>query len=347
MTRFILVHSVLLLALAAIAATIAWAMARWRPLMDAPNARSSHVLPTPRGGGIGIVVATLIGWITFWSAGFASRPAGMPEFGLAAGAVIVALAGLADDRRALSAAPKLGAQALAALLAVACGLSFERVPLPVIGMVELGWLGPVLTFVWLVGLTNAFNFMDGLDGLAAGTATIAATFLALAAHLLQAGPVAALAWSLAAGSAGFLLLNKPPARIFMGDVGSQFLGFAFAGLGVLLAARGGDGGAAFVVPILLAHFLFDTIYTALRRARRGARLWEAHREHLYQRLNATGASHAWVTLWLSAMATLAGAFALGAAVMDAHLAWVALLPVLWLQLAHLVSVRRRERDAAG
>lgn len=343
MLRFILVHGVLLFALAAIAAAIAWAMARWRPLIDAPNARSSHVLPTPRGGGIGIVVATLLGWITFWSTGFASRPAGTPEFGLAAGALVVALAGLADDRRALSAIPKLGAQVLAALIAVSGGLFFERVPLPWIGMVELGWLGPVLTFVWLVGLTNAFNFMDGLDGLAAGTATIAATFLAIAAHLLQAGPVAALAWSLAAGSAGFLLLNKPPARIFMGDVGSQFLGFAFAGLGVLLAQRGGDGGAALVVPILLAHFLFDTTYTALRRARLGARLWEAHREHLYQRLNRTGLSHGWVSLALGVMALLAGVFALAAAISDPHIGWAMLLPVLWLQFAYLVAVRRRER----
>jgi UDP-GlcNAc:undecaprenyl-phosphate/decaprenyl-phosphate GlcNAc-1-phosphate transferase len=334
MTTFLVVHALLLAALASVATLLAWAMARWRPLMDKPNARSSHVLPTPRGGGIGIVVATLIGWVTFWSAGFASRPAGAAEFGLAAGAVIVALAGLADDRRAQSAAIKLGAQALAALVAIAAGLSFERVPLPLLGTVELGPLGPALTFVWLVGLTNAFNFMDGLDGLAASTAVIAAVFLALVAHQLQAGPVAALAWSLAAGSLGFLLLNLPPARIFMGDVGSQFLGFAFAGLGILLARHTGDGGGAWIVPLLLFHFLFDTAFTAALRARRGARLWEAHREHLYQRLNRTGVGHGGVTLILSAMALLNGVFAIAmigdtppivaAAIVQATFTWLVL-----------------------
>lgn len=343
MITFYVIHALLLAALASVATLLAWAMARWRPLMDKPNERSSHVLPTPRGGGIGIVVATMIGWVTFWSAGFASRPAGAAEFGLAAGAILVALAGLADDRRAQSAAVKFGAQALAALIAIAAGLSFERVPLPFIGVIELGLFGPVLTFVWLVGLTNAFNFMDGLDGLAASTATIAAVFLAIVAHLLEAGPIAALAWSLAAGSVGFLLLNRPPARIFMGDVGSQFLGFAFAGIGVLLARRTGDGSGALLVPLLLFHFLFDTVLTAALRARRGARLWEAHREHLYQRLNRTGMSHGHVTLWLSTMALTNGALGYVVTKLAVGGAWLALPAALALQLGYVVVVSRRER----
>jgi UDP-GlcNAc:undecaprenyl-phosphate GlcNAc-1-phosphate transferase len=340
MTRFVVVHAVIYAALGGVAAAIAWAMARWRPLMDAPNDRSSHVRPTPRGGGVGIVVAALCGWVMFWSAGFGSRPAGAPEFGLAAGALVVALAGLMDDRRAQPASIKLGAQALAAGIAIGCGLAIERVALPGLGVVELGPLAWPLTFLWLVGLTNAFNFMDGLDGLAAATATIAAAALALVAQASGNGPVAALAWSLAAASAGFLLLNRPPARIFMGDVGSQFLGFAFAGLGVLMAARMDDGGGALLVPLLLFHFLFDTLLTAWRRWRRGAALWQAHREHLYQRLNRTGLSHGWVTLVVSAAALSAAALALAAA--DADGLWRGFGVAFALQLAYAAWVARRE-----
>lgn len=346
MIGFIIVHAVLLAGLAAIAALLAWAMARGRVLVDLPNERSSHVAPTPRGGGVGIVVATLIGWLLFWRAGFATRPAGSAEFALALGAIVVALAGLLDDRRAQPAAIKLGAQAIAAALALGGGLVVERVALPGFGVVELGVLGYGLSFLWLVGLTNAFNFMDGLDGLAAGTAVIAAIFLAVVAQLVGDGPTAALAWSLAAASLGFLALNRPPARIFMGDVGSQFLGFAFAGLGLLLARRAPAGVTALVVPLLLFHFLFDTIVTAASRARLGAPIWQAHREHLYQRLNRTGLDHAGVTLWLSAMAALNGIFALGMVAVLPFAAWVAFVPAIWLQFVYVYAVKRRERGAS-
>ncbi|MBM3524853.1 MAG: undecaprenyl/decaprenyl-phosphate alpha-N-acetylglucosaminyl 1-phosphate transferase, partial [Alphaproteobacteria bacterium] len=200
MARFVLVHALLFAGLTAIATIIAGAMTRWRPLMDAPNERSSHERPTPRGGGVGIVVACVTGWLLFWNAGFASRPVSSAEIGLLAGALLVSLAGLADDRRAQPALIKFGAQALAAILAIALGITLTHVELPFAGPVALGALGPVLAFLWLVGLTNAYNFMDGLDGLAGATAVVAAIGLALAAHMLGDGPIAALAWSLAAAS---------------------------------------------------------------------------------------------------------------------------------------------------
>ncbi len=348
MTRFLLVHALLLGALAALSAALAWAMARWRPLMDAPNGRSSHVLPTPRGGGIGIVVAAMGAWIVFWNAGFASRAAGLPELGLALGAAIVAMAGLMDDRRAQPAWIKFGAQALASAITIGCGLAIERLPLPWGGTLELGPVaGAALAFLWLAGLTNAFNFMDGLDGLAGATAAIAACFLAVAAHRAGAGPVAALAWALAAGSAGFLLLNWPPARIFMGDVGSQFLGFAFAGIGILLARADGiaEGAGILVVPVLLANFLFDTGLTAFQRWRRGARLWEAHREHLYQRLNRSGLGHRAVTLRVAALALCCGIAALQVA--DGASGWACLAAAMALQCAFLAAVRRAEARTRG
>jgi UDP-GlcNAc:undecaprenyl-phosphate GlcNAc-1-phosphate transferase len=281
----------------------AFAMARARILVDRPNARSSHKTPTPRGGGIGLVLGTLAGgWLL---------AAGMPVAApVAAGATIAALAGLADDARPQGASIKFGAQFLAAFVAIGGGAIIERLYVPGYGPVELGAFGPALTFLWFVGLTNAYNFMDGLDALAGATGVVAAIFLGLALLLAGADLLAALAFVLAAACAGFLALNLPPARVFMGDVGSQFLGFAFAGLGVFAAGATTDGKLVWLVPLVLMHFLFDTIVTAVRRLIAGENVFAAHRTHLYQRLNQAGFAHGKVAAFLAAMAAFQGSAAL-------------------------------------
>jgi UDP-GlcNAc:undecaprenyl-phosphate GlcNAc-1-phosphate transferase len=275
------------------------AMARWRALVDTPNERSSHNAPTPRGGGVGLVLGTMLG------AAWIASPT--PELlGLAAGALIAALAGLLDDRAAQGPLVKFGAQFLAAFVAMGSGLTFERVALPGLGTVELGAAGSAITLLWFVGLTNAYNFMDGLDALAGATGAVAAIFLGFACLLMGQAPVAMLAFALAAACAGFLAVNKPPARVFMGDVGSQFLGFAFAGLGVLAAKAEPAGLAFWLVPLALMHFLFDTLFTAARRALAGENVLAAHKTHLYQRLNQAGFSHGRVAAFLAAMAAIQG-----------------------------------------
>ena len=323
-----------LLGLAALSAAIAWAMARWRLIVDVPNARSSHVRPTPRGGGLGILIAFGAGLLFAEGGAFLRDPAFL---GVALGAVIAGLAGLADDIRGLSYAMKLGGQAAAAILAIALGAVVETLDLPGLGPVSLGVFGPVLTFFWLVGLTNAYNFMDGLDGLAGGTAMLAGALLAAAALLAGAPGVAALALLLTAASAGFLVLNLPPARIFMGDVGSQFLGFAFAGLGVLLARDDATGTLILVVPLLLFHFLFDTIFTALRRTLNGENPTAAHRGHLYQLLNRAGLSHRCVALTHGALVVLQGLGALWLVGAAPQARWLAFAPFLVLQAAYAAT----------
>ena len=274
-------------------------MARGRFLVDQPNERSSHKTPTPRGGGIGLVAGALLG------AAWVVSPT--PEIlGLMAGALIAALAGLLDDRKAQGPLVKFGAQFLAAFVAMGAGLTFERVALPGLGTIELGWAGSLITLLWFVGLTNAYNFMDGLDALAGATGAVGAIFLGFAALLIGQAPVASLAFVLAAACLGFLLVNKPPARVFMGDVGSQFLGFAFAGLGVLAAKAEPTGLAFWLVPLALMHFLFDTLFTAARRALAGENVLAAHKTHLYQRLNQAGFSHGRVAAFLAAMAAIQG-----------------------------------------
>lgn len=286
-----------------IAAAGAFAMAQSRLLVDRPNERSSHKVPTPRGGGIGLVLGTLVGgWLV---------AAGMPVAApVAAGATIAAAAGLADDARPQGATIKFGAQFLAAFVAIGGGAIIERLYIPGYGPVELGAFGPALTFLWFVGLTNAYNFMDGLDALAGATGAVAAIFLGLAFLLAGVDTLAALAFVLAAACAGFLALNLPPARVFMGDVGSQFLGFAFAGLGVFAAGATTDGKLVWLVPIVLMHFLFDTILTASRRLMAGENVFAAHRMHLYQRLNQAGFPHGKVAALLAAMTAIQGSAAL-------------------------------------
>lgn len=316
------------LACAVLAAAITWAMAHFAVLVDVPNARSSHMRPTPRGGGVGILSAFAVGLAgVHLLTGILNQP-GLAAFAVAA--LIMGLAGLVDDVRSMKFTTKLAAQVVASAIAMAGGLVIRSVYVPGMGPVELGVFGYALTLLWLIGLTNAFNFMDGLDGLAGGVAVIAGAFLCVLAVLLDQPAVVVLSGLLTAASAGFLVVNFPPARIFMGDVGSQFLGFSFAALGVLLADGDGTGTIILVVPLLLFHFLFDTVFTAFRRWRRGENLADAHRTHLYQLLNQSGRSHRQVAgaqYLMVIVQGLAGLWFVGAEPAQRWLIFLALLAI--------------------
>lgn len=335
------------LVVAALSAALTFVIMRRQPLMDVPNARSSHRAPTPRGGGMAIVAASAAGIAALGMDGHPGVIRDLPLIGVMAGALIVAASGLADDIKPLSYAAKLAAQAAAALVAMSCGVTIETVYLPGIGPTALGALAWPLTLLWLVGLTNAYNFMDGVDGLAGGTALIAGAFLTaimIGVGAIDAGAVAA---TLAAGAAGFLIFNRPPARIFMGDVGSQFLGFGFAALGVILARQSGDGVLIYAVPLLLFHFLFDTLVTAIRRWRRGENVTQAHRTHLYQRLTHSDFGHGRTTLLLCAMGAAQGCATLWLMRAAPNVALWAFAPILVIQLGYIRIVAIRERRAAA
>jgi UDP-GlcNAc:undecaprenyl-phosphate GlcNAc-1-phosphate transferase len=282
----------LLVALAAISAAGTWAMIRVG-IMDVPNRRSSHARPVPRMGGVAIVITFFIGLAVLRQG----------EWGLLAGAALVALVGLADDLGKLGVAGKLAGQIAAAVVLVWSGV-----------VLDAGVWGYALTLFWLVATTNLVNFMDGLDGLVGGTGVIAATSFALLAN----SEIAAV---LAAACFGFLIFNTPRARIFMGDVGSEFLGFVLASLAVLAA---GQGSLVWAIPLLLFHFIFDTAFTLCRRLAEGRNVTQAHRGHLYQLMNRLGASHFQVSLfhWIVGLAQAFGAWWM------TNLAepWVAFLP---------------------
>ena len=260
-----------------------------RSLIDWPNERSSHTRPTPRGGGLGPVLVILVGSALLGAWG------GLPPrvaCALVGGGSLIALVGWLDDRRSLGIATRLAAHVLAAGWAM---WWLGGVPTLTVGesAVRLGPLGVVLggaTIVWAVNVTN---FMDGIDGLAAGeTATVSLTAALL---LLAAGdvPLATAAALTGASALGFLVWNWQPARIFLGDVGSGFLGFVLAVLAI--ASERAGSVPALVWLLLYAAFAVDATSTLVRRALRGERWYAPHRSHAYQRAVQAGWSHARVS----------------------------------------------------
>lgn len=262
-------------------------------LLDVPNERSSHVSSTPRGGGIGILAGVAAGLLVLLAAGIRlDRDLAV----LLAGIAVIAVVGAIDDLRSIRARYRLVVQVAVAIAVVILIGGVDRFPLPPPLDLPLSWFAGPLAVVWLVGVTNFFNFMDGIDGLAAGQTIASCAGVAIA--VWSAGAVE-LAVVLAAATFGFLLLNWPPARIFLGDVGSTSLGFTIACL-PLLAPAGERSMALFVVAIGLTLFILDPLETLLRRVRAGYRVGTAHRWHSYQLLAPTPGRQLMVALGLVA-----------------------------------------------
>jgi UDP-N-acetylmuramyl pentapeptide phosphotransferase/UDP-N-acetylglucosamine-1-phosphate transferase len=245
---------------------------RRRQVMDLPNARSSHRLPTPRGGGWGILPPVLIGWAAIaWFGGEAAQ-----VWPALAACFLLALVCWADDLRPVSPLARLAAQGIAVTIALAAlpsdALIFQGLlPLPIDRLVAgIGW-------VWWV---NLYNFMDGIDGISGvETVTISLGVLMLLLALAVDRPLGGYAAILAGCALGFLAWNWAPARVFLGDVGSVPLGFLTGWLLLVLAGAGLWLPAA----ILPLYYACDGTITLLRRLAKGERVWQPHRQHFYQR----------------------------------------------------------------
>jgi len=260
-------------------------------ILDIPNERSSHSVPTPRGGGVVFSSIFLTSILVFYIA--------VPENGdlwrtLLGSGGIVALTGWIDDRNHLSPKARLLAQSVAVAWALFCLGGMPELILTKNIILKLGILGTILAFIGGVWLINLYNFMDGIDGLAGGQGVFVS--LAGAWFFLQNGQVT-IATSLALLAvtlAGFLWWNWPPAKVFMGDVGSGFLGIVF----FVYALEGERTGSApaLVWAVLLAPFVVDATLTLLRRMKRKEKLFQAHKSHVYQLAVQKGHSHQVVTL---------------------------------------------------
>ena len=247
-----------------------------------PNPRSSHTYPTPTLGGIGLIAGM---WAGLSAAAVLGAFPAVSWKPLAC--TLVVLLFCLDGFKPLNPLAKLALQVIAACLLILSGAVLTQITLPGIVLVELGGLAIPVTLLWYVGLQNLYDFMDGIDGLAGLEGILVAVFFSAVA-LGVAPDLSAIAIALAGGTTGFLILNRPPGRIFMGDVGGQFLGLIFA----LLAVLGEQAGIPFGLTILfLGAFLFDSVFTLLRRMIRRENITKAHRFHLYQRLVRLGWSH--------------------------------------------------------
>jgi UDP-N-acetylmuramyl pentapeptide phosphotransferase/UDP-N-acetylglucosamine-1-phosphate transferase len=290
-------------------------------MLDVPNQRSSHSRPIPRGGGLVIVAGFFLGLLVWLAMGGSLSPRAL---GYLAGALLVASISFVDDWRSLPALPRLLTHLLGAGVLTVAGVQDRELPL----LIALP-----LAFLYIKLLTNVYNFMDGIDGLAAAQAIVAGLALSFAGLQIHNPLVSLGGGLLAAASAGFLIFNVPPARLFMGDVGSTFLGFSFAGLSLLgnLGVGGGRLPPEFGM-VILAPFLFDSLVTLGRRILRGERWYAAHRSHYYQRLVQRGLSHGQVTSLYAGLAILAAGAALAGLQADpplrATLAVLAYVPML-------------------
>jgi Fuc2NAc and GlcNAc transferase len=318
-------------ALAAAVTPLVRAAARRGGLLDRPNPRSSHQRVIPRGGGAAIVLAALVAlstWPSAWAAGATLLGPGLA----------LALVGLWDDRFGLSPLLRLAFQLAAAVAAVWGGAGIDRLPLPPPLDFPLHGLGGVVAVLWIVALVNFYNFLDGIDGLAALQGAVTGLGLALAGwDSLSAGLGAALAGA----CLGFLLFNWSPATIFMGDIGSCFLGYTLSAL-PLLAPVDARPRAVLFVGLSLWLFLADATWTLARRVARGERWYQAHREHLYQQL-ALRWGHGRVAAGLGLGSCLLTGMALLAwRRADAAWAWAGLAVALMFFAVEVEMVRRRE-----
>jgi Fuc2NAc and GlcNAc transferase len=265
--------------------------------MDVPNERSSHLTPTPRGGGIAFVATSLVG-LFFLLLNNTLNNEDLLALGCAG--AIVAVAGFLDDRQKISGAMiRLVLHGIGAISLVV-GIGFPSQISLFDQTISTGLIGSILSVLYLVWLLNLFNFMDGTDGIAASEAifvVLAGAFLNY--HVLSDANHSAAAVVLAASTFGFILYNWSPAKIFMGDVGSGFLGIVIGGLSLIAANQ--DSELLWVWIILLAVFVSDSTVTLIRRLLRKQKPHVAHRSHAYQHLAIRLNSHAKVALLVLAV----------------------------------------------
>jgi Fuc2NAc and GlcNAc transferase len=286
----ILIASIISFFVSLIGVRIYTGLARKKGLLDIPNARSSHTAPTPRGGGIVFIVLWLISLFVFWL----SRCINGQQCALFfIPSLLIAAISFIDDNISLSARWRFGTQLFAVLIALGIIGPIPRLSLQLFGISSL-WLNFILALLICLWSTNLFNFMDGMDGLAASAAAIVLSMQAYLLYRYGALGLTVITCVLAAAILGFLIWNWPRAKVFMGDVGS-------ATLGLILAIIALYAQKFYNIPIILwvmlyGVFLFDATITLVRRLLHKEKWYEAHKSHAYQRLHQSGWSHLKVLL---------------------------------------------------
>jgi len=275
--------------------------------IDVPkDDRRIHDHPIPRMGGLAIFLGFVLSTLLF-------AEASTPIMGLLAGALIIAVMGAVDDIVALNAWVKLAVQIIAAMVAVRSGIIFDVVSTPIIisetKMLNVGFLAIPMTILWIVGCTNAVNLIDGLDGLAVGVSTISSLTMLVVSLFVASPTVSVLLAALTGACIGFIPYNVNPAKIFMGDVGSQLLGYVLATVSILGLFKM-HALITFIVPILaMAVPLADTVFAFVRRILKGQSPFHADKGHFHHRLLAIGLNQKQVAAVLYSISAVMGLLA--------------------------------------
>lgn len=311
-----------------------WLARRWG-MVDQPGIRKAHRDPTPLLGGMALFIATTLGFLAFGQSDWLTQ-----GIGIWGGGALMFFTGLWDDRWGMSAKLKLAACVVAALFASAFGVR--------VLLFNIWWLDTLITGLWIVGITNAANLMDNMDGLAAGLTLVAATFFFTLASLEGQGLVASLAAALMGASIGFLFYNLPPAVSFMGDSGSLTLGFLLAVLGIQIRFREFGIASTWMAPIVvLGVFIFDTTLVTLSRLRRGRSPFQGGSDHTSHRLTQLGLSKPRAVLTLYVAAGVLGALAILLTRLEPLQANVAFWVLILAGLVTLAFFERIEPKLSG
>ena len=292
--------------------------------VDKPGGRKVHQRPMVRLGGVSIFADTFIALlIVWWSGGFGILPTETEweVWGVILGGLGFFLIGLADDLFNLSPLVRLLMQVVVAGLAWWVGVRIDFLSVPFDGLVQIGWLSLPITVVWLVGMANAINWIDGLDGLAAGVSAIAAVVMLIVALFMQQPAAALIAAALAGGALGFLRYNFNPAQIFMGDGGSYFMGFTLAGVGVIGLVKSTAVTAVLLPYLILAVPILDMSAVILVRLRHGKSPFDADKRHLHHRLLRAGLSQRSAVLFIYSLTLWVGSLALAFAGIPSGIAY--------------------------
>ncbi|MDY0394171.1 glycosyltransferase family 4 protein [Virgibacillus halophilus] len=296
--------------------------------VDYPNHRKIHKIVTPRLGGLAMFIGTVLGvlYLTPYHHDLAA---------IGLGALIIVITGMLDDKYTIRPVVKLTGQLIAASILISADIVIQKVTLPFFGMVDLGFFSVFLTVLWIVGITNAINLIDGLDGLATGVATIALASM-LAMSIIDFRVLAAyLCITLIGSNLGFLYHNFYPAKIYMGDTGSNFLGYMIAVVSILGLFKN-IALFSFIIPvIILALPILDTFLAIIRRMRKKENIMMADNKHLHYRLLSAGYSHRQSVLILYAFSAIFGILAL--LFSEASLITSLLITLVVLAFMHVIA----------
>ncbi|MFZ3578282.1 glycosyltransferase family 4 protein [Virgibacillus sp. DJP39] len=288
--------------------------------VDQPNDRKVHKKIMPRLGGLAIIGSFLFGFMLF-------LPTTIEAWPILVGGLIITVTGIIDDLKELSAKTKLAGQLLAAGVTVAGGVQIEFITLPYGQIIEFGYFAVPLTILWIVGVTNAINLIDGLDGLAAGVSSIALLTISGMAVVMGSPLIALLGFILLGSTLGFLLYNFYPAKIFMGDTGALFLGYMISVLSVMGSFKNVALFSLIVPIIILGIPLLDTLFAIIRRVIQKKPLSSPDKLHLHHCLINLGFSHRQTVMLIYA---LSGYFSMAAIIFTRATLWGSSLVIITL-----------------